>query len=66
MGLTFDSQTARSDAYTLLSELGSLIDAGDASHIQLTVNLAASRSQLDALVEAAERLGVTVRRRELG
>lgn len=66
MGLTFDSQTARSDAYTLLSELGSLIDAGDASHIQLTVNLAATRSQLDALVEAAERLGVTVRRRELG
>jgi len=66
MGLTFDSQTARSDAYTLLSELGSIIDAGDASHIQMTVNLAATRTQLDALVEAAERLGVTVRRRELG
>jgi hypothetical protein len=65
MGLTFDSQTARSDAYTLLSELGSIIDAGDASHIQMTVNLAATRTQLDALVEAAERLGVTVRRREL-
>lgn len=66
MGLTFDSQTTRSDAYTLLSELGSLIDAGDATHIQLTVNLAATSSQLDPLIEAAERLGVTVRRRELG
>jgi hypothetical protein len=66
MGLAFDNDGARSDAYTLLSELAALIDNGDASHIQLTINVSASRDELESVLEAAARLGVVVRRRQIG
>ena len=57
MGLTFEDEAKRNDAYDLFSNLASLIDGNNATHLQATIRITGTRDDVEAITDAVRRLG---------